>query len=460
MPQTDHFGYPLTLPGPAALAPWRATVSAFLAHGSSTPEHLAETLRLAPDFALGHASHGLFCLLLARRELVTVAEADWHRATEAADRVGATARERAVVDALRDWLGGAPRKAVDRLDQTLAAHPADALLMKLVHGIRFVLGDGGGMRRSIETVLPSYGADHPALGYALGCHAFALEETGDYVRAEREGRRAVSLAGDDAWGLHAVAHVLDMTGRAEEGRTWLETNTGAFDHCNNFRYHVWWHLALMYLDKGEIDRVIELYDNDIRAERTDDYRDISNAASLLVRLEIEGANVGGRWDELARLSETRVDDRCNVFADLHYLISLEAGDRRRAADRMLASVSAHAEEDTDMGRIAGTAGEPAALGLDAYYRGSYFSAFRHLSAARPHLVAIGGSHAQRDVFERITIDAALKAGLAQDAEDLLRARLSLRGGLDRFAAERLEQAARMKRAAAIMQDKRLRAVPA
>ncbi|MFB2351867.1 hypothetical protein, partial [Priestia megaterium] len=75
-----------------------------------------------------------------------------------------------------------------------------------------------GMRRSIETVLPSYGADHPALGYALGCHAFALEETGDYTRAEREGRRAVSLAADDAWGLHAVAHVFDMTGRAAEGR--------------------------------------------------------------------------------------------------------------------------------------------------------------------------------------------------------------------------------------------------
>jgi tetratricopeptide (TPR) repeat protein len=460
MPLTDHFGYPLTLSRPEALAPWAATIAAFLAHGEKTPDHLSETLRLAPDFALGHAAHGLFCMLLGRRELVEVARADWQSAIREAQGSGVTSRERAVIDALRDWIDGSPRMAADRLDQALAAHPADALLMKLVHGIRFVLGDSSGMRRSIETVLPSYGADHPALGYALGCHAFALEETGDYTRAEREGRRAVSLAADDAWGLHAVAHVFDMTGRAAEGREWLETNTDAFGHCNNFRYHVWWHLALMYLDKGEVDRVLELYDNDIRAERTDDYRDISNAASLLVRLEIEGVNVGGRWAELAHLSETRVDDRCNVFADLHYLMALEAGDRRHAADRMLASVAAHAQEDTDMGRIAGTAGQPAALGLDAYYRGNYFSAFHHLKAARPHIVTIGGSHAQRDVFERLTIDAALRAGLAPEAEDLLRARLALRGGLDRFAAERLEQVSRMKRAAAIMQDKRLRAVPA
>ncbi|MBL6432666.1 MAG: tetratricopeptide repeat protein, partial [Alphaproteobacteria bacterium] len=73
---------------------------------------------------------------------------------------------------------------------------------------------------------------------------------------------------------------------------------------------------------------------------------------------------------------------------------------------------------------------------------------------------IGGSHAQRDVFERLAIDAALRAGLAGEAERLLRERLSLRGALDRFASERLERVDSMKRAAKIMQNEALRAVPA
>ena len=65
----------------------------------------------------------------------------------------------------------------------------------------------------------------------------------------------------------------------------------------------------------------------IRRHRTDDYRDISNATSLLMRLELEGMNVGRRWDELASLSEARVDDGCLVFADLHYMLALAAAGR-------------------------------------------------------------------------------------------------------------------------------------
>jgi len=452
-------GDALTLPDAEACAAWSATVRAFLAHGTRTPDHLADTLERAPDFAMGHAAHGLFCLLLARRELVAVAEEDWRRADTARRAAGASPREVAVVDALRDWLDGTPSRAAARLDAALAEHPRDAFLMKLVHAIRFVLGDAAGMRASIETVRGAYDADHPALGFLLGCHAFALEETGAYEEAERIGRRAVELCPDDAWGLHAVAHVYDMTGRAEAGRGWLESNTAAFAHCNNFRFHVWWHLALMYLDKGDTGRVIALYDEEIRRERTDDYRDISNAASLLMRLEIEGVNVGGRWEELARLAKTRIDDRCNVFADLHSMLSLGGGGRRAAADALISSIALHAEEPSDMGRVAAAAGVPAASGLDAYFRGNYYSAFHHLNRARPRLSSVGGSHAQRDVFERLAIDAALRAGLAGEAERLIRERLTLRGALDRFASERLEKVESLKRAAHIMQDESLRAVP-
>ncbi|SDU49057.1 tetratricopeptide repeat protein [Stappia sp. ES.058] len=460
MTLTDRYGYPLTMSDPAALDAWQRTLDAFLAHGTTTPEHLARALSLEPQFALGHAAHGLFCLFLGRREMADVAEDDWKQADRARAAVGATPREAAVIDALRDWLDGHPHAAADRLDAALAVHPADPLLMKLVHAVRFVLGDAAGMRRSVETVLDAYGESHSAYGYLLGCHAFALEETGDYARAERTGRRAVEVAPDDAWGLHAVAHVHDMTGRADEGRRWLEANTQAFSHCNNFRFHVWWHLALMQLDRGDIAAVLALYDKEIRSEHTDDYRDVSNAASLLMRLEIEGVNVGGRWEELAQISQTRIDDRCNLFADLHYMLSLGGGRRRQAADEMLASVALHAEEPTDLGRVAATAGLPAAQGLDAYFRGNFYSAFHHLDQARPTLRSVGGSHAQRDVFERLAIDAALRAGLAGEAERLLRERLCLRGALDRFASERLERVDSMKRAATIMQNEALRAVPA
>ena len=70
-----------------------------------------------------------------------------------------------------------------------------------------------------------------------------------------------------------------------------------------------------------------------------------------------------------------------------------------------------------------------------------------------------GSHAQRDVFDRITIDAAIRAGLAEDAETLLKDRTRKRGALDRFAEQRFDLCERMQRASRVMQDERLRATP-
>lgn len=453
----DLFGYELTLSDKDALAAWNETVRAFLAHGKTTPQHLETCLGLAPDFALGHAARGLFCLLLGRRELTGTARECLAIARSSAAHTPVTARETAVIDALGSWLQGFPTRAADLLDAMLVKVPEDALMMKLVHAIRFVLGDATGMRQSIERIQSAYSESHPAYGYLLGCRAFSLEETGDYRQAEATGRRGLEFARDDAWGLHAVAHVHDMTGRSEEGTGWLENHPDGWAHCNNFGYHVWWHLALMYLDQGDADKALALYDSDIRKDKTDDYRDISNAASLLARLELEGVNVGSRWDELALLSDKRAEDGCNVFADLHYLLALLNGGRRMGVERLLSGFQQRARAETDIGRITTEAGLPTGLGLEQYRKGNYASAFSLLTSARGSLHTIGGSHAQRDVFERITIDAALRAGLPDDAERLIRSRSRKRGALDRFAEQRLETCEKMHRAQRVMEDQKLRA---
>ncbi len=454
---SDQFGYDLTLADKDALAAWNATVRAFLAHGKTTPEHLETCLRLAPDFALAQAARGLFCQLLARRELVPGAREALAIARNSAAHTPLTERETAVVDALDAWLKGYPSRSADILDAALIKAPEDALIMKLVHAIRFVLGDAAGMRQPIERIRSAYDEAHPAYGYLLGCHAFSLEETGEYRKAEASGRKGLEFARDDAWGLHAVAHVHDMTGRSEEGAGWLEAHPDGWAHCNNFGYHVWWHLALMYLDQGDTDRALALYDSDVRKDKTDDFRDISNGASLLVRLELEGVDIGARWDELAQLSDKRAEDGCNVFADLHYLLALLNGGRRMGTERLLTGLRERAKGEGDIGRITAETGLPTGLGLEQYQKGNYASAFSLLTSARDNLYMIGGSHAQRDVFERITIDAALKAGFSVEAENLLNSRTRRRGALDRFAEQRLAVCDRMQRAQSVMEDEKLRA---
>jgi len=447
MTMTDACGYAVTLDDAAARDAWNACVTAFLAHGASTPQHLGATLAACPGFAMGHATMGFFQLLLGRRETVAAARAALARAQAAADAGGADARERLFVAALETALSGRLSAAADQLDALLLRWPRDSLAMKLGHAIRFVLGDAAGMRRSVEAVADAF-RDHPHAGYAAGCHAFALEETAAYDAAEARGRAGLALAPDDAWGLHAVAHVYEMTARPDDGVRLLVGATGQWAHCNNFGGHVWWHLALFHLDRGATGPALALYDSKVRETKTDDYRDIANAASLLARLEIEDVAVGARWDELAALASGRVGDGGNVFADLHYLMALN-GAGRTAEGALLAERLAlrDAAGAGDMAQAAAEAGVPAARGLCAFAAGAHRAAYSQLMQAWRVLPRIGGSHAQRDVFMRLMVEAAMRGGLYDEAEAALGARTRNRRGVDPYTARRRDEIAALRMAA-------------
>ena len=429
----------------AALSDWNAMVRAFLAHGNETPVHLGKVLEAQPNFAMGHAAKGLFCILLGRAEMIETAREAGRTALAALAQGDASPREQLWVRALGEWLAGRPSGAMAAMEDILTTHPEDTLSAKLSHAIRFVLGDRFGMRSSIERILPAH-ENHALRGFVLGCHAFALEETGEYEAAEIAGLEGLTCASDDAWGLHAVAHVYDMTARPNDGITLIENNCTAWQHCNNFRYHVWWHKALLHLDRGEFDVALTLYDAEIRADKTDDYRDISNATSLLMRLELEGVGVGDRWEELANLSEARADDGCLVFADLHYMLALASAGRREGQDIMKASFAQAAARGGEMPSRVADPGLAAFAGLEAFGEGQYDKAFTNLVAARPSMQTIGGSHAQRDVFERITIDAGIRAGRIDQVETLLADRMARRGGHeDRFATTRFQSISEARR---------------
>lgn len=444
--QIDLCNAPVTLASPATLASWNGMIRAFLAHKPAAPEHLGAVLEAEPGFAMGHAARGIFCLMLGRAEMRAVAQEALDQARVARQQTEVTARETAWIGALEAWLADRPEAGVALLETVLDKWPEDTLTAKVVHAIRFILGDAAGMRRSIERVLPAHGCDHPLRGYLLGCHAFALEETGEHDRAELAGRAGLTYAPDDAWGLHAVAHVHDMRAEPAAGIALIEAHRQVWEGANNFRYHVWWHKALLHLDRGETDHALALYDTQIRAERTDDYRDIANATSLLMRLELEGRTVGARWDELADLARNRIDDGTLVFADLHYRLALAGAKTDTAALRMTATFQRRAAATGDMARRYDDPGRAILAGLNAFAEGRYGQAFVFLAEARPNMHQIGGSHAQRDVFDRMTIDAGLRAGHFDAAEHILRDRMTRRGGHeDRFAATRFEQLSRARR---------------
>jgi hypothetical protein len=279
----------------------------------------------------------------------------------------------------------------------LEAHPRDVLSLRMLHYLYFYDGDVARMRNSVGSRLGAY-AGHRLEGYVQGMYAFGLEEAGDYAAAERYGREAVERHPADLWATHAVAHVLEMQGRADEGIAWLDGLRPHWRDANNFRWHLDWHQTLQHLRRGEADRALAVYDDTLAPALADDfYLDLCNAAELLLRLEAMGCEVGERWQPLVAIAEGHVDDTELLFATLHYLIPL-ARQRHRAADRIMDTLRRWAATASHQGAIVREVGLDVAELVLALGRGDRPDAQARYQRLKPRLHRIGGSHAQRDVF--------------------------------------------------------------
>jgi tetratricopeptide (TPR) repeat protein len=319
------------------------------------------------------------------------------------------------------------RGAADVWDTLLDEFPRDLVALKVSQFVLSYLGESERMRDRVARVLPAWTADHAGYGFVLGCYAYAAEEAGAYRQAEDAGRRAVELDRGDIWAAHAVAHVAEMEGRLEDGIDWIAGLSDEWRDCTNFALHLKWHESLYHLELEQHDRVLVLYDREVRAESTDEYLDVANAVSLLWRLEQADVSVGDRWKELASRASSHLDDHALVFVDLHYLMALAAVGDERGVSEFLRSCERFAEGDPGTeADVMADVGLPLARAVVAHRRGGYSEVVDHLYPVRGRVRRIGASHAQRDLFAQLLIDAAWRGGRVDEARTLIAERLDWR----------------------------------
>jgi hypothetical protein len=408
----------------AALAAFAEASEGVAAYRRDTLPAVERALAAAPEMLGAQALKGLLCVLAGRAEAQATARAIFSGLPPAAG----TADEVALCAALAAAVARGPLAAADVLDAHLARRPDLLLFVKLSTMLRFMGGDCAGLRATTTRVLPAWSPDRPGFAYVLGCHAFALEEAGEYPAAERAGRLAVELAPHDAWAVHAVAHVYEMTHRPADGEAWIEARRAGWQGCNNFGFHLSWHLALFLLDQGRAARVLEVYDREIRPDRSEDSRDFTNAVALLWRLRQHGADVGERWAELAEIARRRRHETTLVFAALHRLLALlAAGDFPGARD-VAAALSAASGGSDEQASVAGRVGARLATALLA---AAEPGARVPLAGIAEELFRVGGSHAQRDLFVRSLALLADRGGDRAALATLLATRRRLKRD-DRF----------------------------
>ncbi|HKI96905.1 MAG TPA: tetratricopeptide repeat protein [bacterium] len=397
-------------------------LSAVADHYAGFRADLADLVKAAlaadPECAYAHVLRGYLMMLMGNTALVPAAQ----KALAGAEPLlgGATERERLHADALRAWIAGDVAGSTRILQGIVARWPLDLLALRMAHLFEFWQGDREALRDTVGGALTHWDEGAPGYHYLLGMRAFGLEECGDYAEAERAGRRGVELNPADHWATHAVAHVIEMQGRHRDGIAWLDGLKGHWGGANDFINHLWWHRSLYHLELEQFGAVLDIYDEHVRTGRLDFYLVMHNAASLLWRLELYGVDVGDRWQELAQFSADRVHDHANPFNDMHFTMALVAAGRADAVAEHLASL-----RDDACGRPGSWAPVfrevtlPLCEALAAFREGRHDAALAGIQRVRAQLHRAGGSHAQRDVVAETLIVAALQAGRADVARDLL-----------------------------------------
>ena len=414
----DHRGLELTVAGAGAVEAFDALVSAYLGMRTDVEARLDDVFAADPGMVLAHCLKGFFLMLGCDRKLNGAADACIAAAGAAIAERGATAREKGHLAALRAWRAGDLMAAERAWEAILVEAPLDIVALRMAHYVHIYLGDALLLRDAPARVAHVWDPSLPDYGFFLGIRAFGLEEAGAYAEAEALSRQALDINGADIWSMHALAHVMEMEGRWRDGIAAVAAHEYGWNNCNHFSYHIWWHRCLYHLELEEYDAALALYDTGVRGDESDDYLDMCNGAALLWRLEAEDIDIGGRWAELADKSARRTRDNLLVFVDAHYMMAL-AADGRGEAGALLAAMEEAATGGTPEADVFAEVGVPLCRAIVAYQAGDFDATVEGLAPVRYRVWRIGGSRAQRDLFQQMLIGAALKAGRFAEARAFL-----------------------------------------
>jgi tetratricopeptide (TPR) repeat protein len=423
MPLEDRFGLALSTKNSVAVADYVAAVDLVLSANVGAEALFDRALAADPEFALAHIARARLCQVQAR---IPEAKAAAVQARALASTV--SAREARHIEIVALAIDGNGPRAMALLEEHIAEYPRDALVLSLALGVFGLLGFSGRVDHHeaqltlLESLAPRWAEDWWFLTY-LG---WARIELGDVARGAAEVERALDGNPRNAFAAHARAHGYFEAGDPERGAAFIAGWLPDYDRASQLHGHLSWHLALFELARGDADRARELYSDAIRpsVSSAPPLFSLADAASFLWRLQIyEAGDARDFWPEVAAHAREHFPQAGIHFADVHAAFAEGASGDHGAGQLRIGQ----SRERVAAGRQPQGAVVPQlCAGAAAFARGDYALAVGHLGAALPELTRIGGSHAQREVFEDTYILACLRVCTPDKAAERLKARLSRR----------------------------------
>ena len=420
---TDRYGLPLTTNSQTALAHYAEGLELALSQNFGAEDAFALAIEADEGFALAHAAKAFL-------EFLRINVPDARASAEAAVKLssGLSGRERGFVDVVSKFVNGENHAATAAVHEHLAEFPLDSMLLRLAQRLytQGCVGIGAPdypprFYRLMTEAAPHYGEDWAFMGQ----YAWANHEIGKMAEGMDLAERSLNLNPANGVAAHSVAHVFYEMSQDDEGASFLSSWLEDYDRRSTYRVHLSWHQALFELALGHYNQALGWYDRDIRPAVQDlKYAALADSASLIWRMKIYGdVSPQSPWDELVDLAAPAAARPGPSFRDAHAALAFAAAGDDDSFGKLVDGLQAMADNGDATAREATL---PLIKGIGAFGRGEYAEAVRLMEPVYPQLTRVGGSHAQRLVFEDTLLEAYLRAEEFDKATGMLRERLSRR----------------------------------
>jgi predicted Zn-dependent protease len=224
-----------------------------------------------------------------------------------------------------------------------------------------------------------------------------------------------------------LAHVYESENRYDDALALLEGDDADWHQAELLSTHVWWHLALRYVEAGHHDRALHIFDQQVDAALTP-FR-MSDLTSLLWRLGLEGCDVGDRWNVMADRWAAAVERHTVGFLDVHAAMALGMVADHPGAESFFEGLAmAHSEGATENSVNFREVVRPLVEAVRLFARAGgdpvmMDQAADLLAQTMPTANRIGGSNAQREILDRTLAEALLKGSSSEGAATMLNRQL-------------------------------------
>jgi tetratricopeptide (TPR) repeat protein len=427
----DRYGLPISTNSTTAAENLVEGVDLLLEQNFGPDLKFQQAVEADEGFALAHA--GLAYVYMAGGKV-----ADARKSAQQAQSLaaGITRREQQQIEAIALWTNGKGPESLAVIQQHLDEFPRDMLMVRVAQRL-YIMGCSNvgasvadypqALFKLMKSVAPVYGDDWAFQGQ----YSFAHHENGLLDEALKLAERSLEQRPTNAVASHSIAHVYFERGDTVAGTDFLAKWLPGFDDRASYHVHLSWHLALFELAMGHYQRSLELYDTNIRPSvAAKSPLSLTDSASLMWRLQMYGAAApSGVMEELCAQAAPAAEKPGPAFRDCHAALAFAVAGDDQSLGRMMDGLRAVADKG-DI--LAGEVMLPLVQGISAFVHQDYDEAVRlmeplfGLEARFDQLCRVGGSHAQREVFEDTMTEAYLRAGQFDKAEGLLTQRLKRR----------------------------------